>query len=142
MGRNIDEVIAALPKQRKNRIEKRAREMAGAMIAHADSLAAIRKAFSKTQSEMGRELGLPQNAVSQLEKRSDMRVSTLIRYVDALGAELDLVVRLKDGSEIVVLKSLGETVKRSQRKKTEVRKKSSERIARARPARDTALSRR
>ena len=71
-------------------------------FAHADSLGAIRKAVSKTQSEMGVELGMPQNAISQLEKRSDLLVSTLVRYVDALGAELDLVVRMKDGSEIVL----------------------------------------
>ena len=112
MGRNIEEIIAGLSKERRNRVEKKAREMARDMVVHADSLGAIRRAFSKTQSEVGEDLGLPQNAVSQLEKRSDMRVSTLIRYVDALGAELDLIVRLKDGSE-VVLKGLGEASRTS-----------------------------
>ena len=38
-------------------------------------------------------LGLPQNAVSQLESRSDLLLSTLRRYVNALGADLDLIVR-------------------------------------------------
>ena len=71
------------------------------MIAHADSLADVRKAFRKTQVEVGKGLGLGQNAISQLENRKDMRISTLARYVGALGGELDLVIRSKDGSQVV-----------------------------------------
>ncbi len=98
--------------------------MAGEMIAHADSLGAVRKAVSKTQSQMGAQLGMPQNAISQLEKRSDLLVSTLARYVDALGGELDLVVRMKDGTEIV-LEGLGRAAKST--KKSSTRKKSAAR---------------
>lgn len=110
MGRNIEDIIAALPKQRRSQVNLKARRMADEMIAHADSLGAVRKAVSKTQSQMGKVLGMPQNAISQLEKRSDLLVSTLTRYVDALGGELDLVVRMKDGSEIR-LEKLGRAAK-------------------------------
>jgi transcriptional regulator with XRE-family HTH domain len=98
--------------------------MAGDMIAHAASLSAIRKAVSKTQSQMGQELGMPQNAISQLEKRSDLLVSTLARYVDALGAELDLVVRMKDGTEIV-LAGLGRAAKKPAKKPSSRRRNAS-----------------
>jgi predicted transcriptional regulator len=101
MGRNIDDIIRGLPKARRNRIAKTAKKMAGEMIAHADSLADVRKAFRKTQVEVGQGLGLAQNAISQLEKRKDMRISTLVKYVDALGGELDLVIRSKDGSQVI-----------------------------------------
>src|ERR1700682_4678197 len=104
MGRNIKDIIAGLPKRRRIRIDRKARQMARDMITRADSLGAIRKALRKTQSETGAALGLPQNAVSQLEKRSDILLSTLARYVDALGAELDVIVRMRDGSEIVLNK--------------------------------------
>jgi transcriptional regulator with XRE-family HTH domain len=107
MGRRIDEVIAKLPKERRQRVAKKASVMAKEMISYADSLGMVRKALSRTQSQMGEELGLPQNAVSQLEGRSDLLLSTLRRYVNALGADLDLVVRMKDGSQ-VVLTGLGE----------------------------------
>jgi transcriptional regulator with XRE-family HTH domain len=107
MGRRIDDVIVKLPKERRKRILKKADGMAKEMIAHADSLRVVRKAVSKTQSEIGEGLGLSQNAVSQLEARSDLLLSTLRRYVKALGANLDLVVRMKDGSK-VVLEGLGE----------------------------------
>lgn len=110
MGRKIDEVIASLPKGRRERIERKAEGLARDMIAYADSLAMVRRAFSKTQSQIGEDLGLPQNAVSQLERRSDLLLSTLRRYVRALGADLNLVVQLKDGSSIV-LDGLGDVAK-------------------------------
>src|ERR1035437_8682946 len=77
------------------------------MIDHADSLGAIRKAMSKTQTEIARELGVGQVAVAQLEKRSDLLLSTLQRYVRAAGAELSLVIHTKQGTQIV-LQSLGD----------------------------------
>lgn len=115
MGRNIEEIIAALPKQRRSRVYKDSRRMAREMVSYADSLAEVRRAFSKTQTEVGAGLGLPQNAVSQLEKRKDMRLSTLARYVDALGGKLNLIIRLEDGSE-VVLNGVGEEGTTPQRK--------------------------
>jgi transcriptional regulator with XRE-family HTH domain len=107
MGRNIDNVIAGLPKARRDRIETKAVRLASEMIEHADSLGDIRKAMSKTQSEIARELGVGQVAVAQLEKRSDLLLSTLQRYVRAAGAELSLVIHTKQGTEIV-LQSLGD----------------------------------
>jgi hypothetical protein len=108
MGRRIDEVIAKPPRERRRRVAKKASVMAKQMISYADSLGMVRKALSRTQTQMGEELRLPQNAVSQLEGRSDLLLSTLRRYVNALGADLDLVVRMKDGSQVVLM-GLGET---------------------------------
>ena len=107
MGRSIDGVIAGLPKARRDRIETKAVRLAREMIDHADSLGEIRKAMSKTQIEIARELGVGQVAVAQLEKRSDLLLSTLQRYVRAAGAELSLVIHTKQGAEIV-LQSLGD----------------------------------
>ena len=109
MGRNVDDVIAALPKAERDRINAKAARMGQEMIDHSDSLAEIRKAMSKTQSEIARELGVGQVAVAQMEKRSDLLLSTLQRYVRAAGAELSVVVRTKQGAEIV-LQSLGDLV--------------------------------
>jgi transcriptional regulator with XRE-family HTH domain len=107
MGRSIDTVIAGLPKARRDRIEARAARLAHQMIERADSLGDIRKAMSKTQTEIARELGVGQVAVAQLEKRSDLLLSTLQRYVRATGAELSLVVRTQQGTDIV-LRNLGD----------------------------------
>ena len=107
MGRSIDTVIARLPKARRERLEAKAARLARDMIEHADSLGDIRKAMSKTQTEIARELGVGQVAVAQLEKRSDLLLSTLQRYVRATGAELSLVVHTRQGEEIV-LQNLGD----------------------------------
>ncbi len=107
MGRSIDELIAGLPKGRRQKVEAKSQLLARDMIDHADSLGEIRKALSKTQVEIARELGVGQVAVAQLEKRSDLLLSTLQRYVRATGAELSLVVHTKDGNDIV-LQSLGD----------------------------------
>ncbi len=107
MGRSIDGVIAGLPKARRDRIETKAVRLAREMIDHADSLGEIRKAMSKTQTEIARELGVGQVAVAQLEKRSDLLLSTLQRYVRAAGAELSLVIHTKQGAQII-LQSLGD----------------------------------
>lgn len=107
MGRNIDDVLAGLPKARREKIEANATRKAREMIEYADSVSEIRRAMDKTQSEIARQLGVGQVAVAQLEKRSDLLLSTLRRYIRAAGAELSLVVRTKQGAEIV-LQSLGE----------------------------------
>ena len=102
MGRSIDNVIAGLPKARRLKVEAKSQQLAHEMIDHADSLGEIRKALSKTQVQIARELGVGQVAVAQLEKRSDLLLSTLQRYVRATGAELSLVVHTRDGNDIVL----------------------------------------
>ncbi len=107
MARSVDELIASLPKARRLKVEAKSQQLAREMIDHADSLGEIRRAMSKTQVEIARELGVGQVAVAQLEKRSDLLLSTLQRYVQATGAELSLVVHTREGKDIV-LQGLGE----------------------------------
>ena len=102
MGRSVDELIAGLPKARRLKVEAKSQQLAREMIDHADSLGEIRRALSKTQVEIARELGVGQVAVAQLERRSDLLLSTLQRYVRATGAELSLVVHTREGKDIVL----------------------------------------
>jgi transcriptional regulator with XRE-family HTH domain len=100
MGRNLDDIIASLPKDRRKKLETLARQKVEEMIAHAETLTDFRKAVGKTQAEVARELGINQNAVSQLEKRSDTYVSTLRRFLESLDLRLELSVVAKNGSRI------------------------------------------
>lgn len=102
MGRSVDELITGLPEARRLKVEAKSQQLAREMIDHADSLAEIRRALSKTQVEIARELGVGQVAVAQLERRSDLLLSTLRRYVRATGAELSLVVHTRQGNDIVL----------------------------------------
>lgn len=51
----------------------------------------LREAAGKTQEEMAAALKNAQSEISRLEGRSDYRLSTLQRYVAALGGELEVV---------------------------------------------------
>ena len=59
-------------------------------------LQALRKARKVTQLEVAKAMSVEQAAVSKLERREDMYVSTLREYVKALGGELKLVASFPD----------------------------------------------
>jgi transcriptional regulator with XRE-family HTH domain len=100
MGRNLDEVINSLPAERQSAIAEATRKKVEDMLTHAETLTDFRKAVGKTQAEVAKALGINQNAVSQLEKRSDTYVSTLRRFLKSLGLTLELSVLDKNGLRI------------------------------------------
>jgi predicted XRE-type DNA-binding protein len=63
----------------------------------------LRKAQSLTQATMAELLGMDQSEVSRLENRTDLLLSTLRRFVEATGGQLDLVARYP-GSEPVAIR--------------------------------------
>ena len=95
MGRKLSQILARLPKARRNAIEKRAARISEEMIRA--SLQELRQAADKTQAQIAASMGLAQNAISQLESRADLRLSTLHRYVKAIGGSVMVVVELNDG---------------------------------------------
>src|SRR6266576_1699345 len=90
MGRTLDEMIDALPKERRKRIDIRYRDLKDEI----ESLGALRHATGKAQADIAAKLKIKQPSVSKIEKQTDMYLSTLRSYVEAIGGELDLVVRL------------------------------------------------
>lgn len=76
---------------------------AGAARRTAEMLAAIplaelRRARALSQVTLAELLEASQSEVSKIEHRTDLYVSTLRRYVEAMGGELDIVARFPDGS--------------------------------------------
>ncbi|MEK7414007.1 MAG: helix-turn-helix domain-containing protein [Planctomycetota bacterium] len=57
-------------------------------------LAQIREAQHLTQQEAARAMGVSQAALSKLERRSNVTVGALQRYVEALGGKLEVSVVL------------------------------------------------
>lgn len=62
----------------------------------------LRLAAQKTQEELAATLGVGQDAISRLEKRSDMLLSTLRHYVEGMGGTLELVARLPNRPPVVI----------------------------------------
>lgn len=94
MARNLEQVLAKLPRKRREKIELRAAELA--------TLKDLRQAVKRTQEELASALGVGQDTISRLEQRSDMLISTLKRYVQAMGGQLDLVARFPDRPPVVI----------------------------------------
>ncbi len=90
MGISLDRVISELPLESQKRVRAKAKEE----IKVYKSLQAFRKVIGLTQEELAGKLSLKQTNISQLESRSDMHISTLRRYVEALGCELEINIRI------------------------------------------------
>jgi DNA-binding XRE family transcriptional regulator len=101
MAKKLDQIIAALPAKRRGKIEARAAELA--------TLKDLRQAVAQTQEELAATLGVGQDTISRLEKRSDMLLSTLRRYVEAMGGKLELVAKFPDRPPLVIDQLAGET---------------------------------
>ena len=94
MARNLEQVLQELSPCRRAEIEARSAELA--------TLKDLRQAMQKTQVELAEALHIGQDGVSRLEKRSDMLLSTLRGYVEAMGGKLELVARFPDRPPVVI----------------------------------------
>lgn len=88
----LTERMNKLPASRRKRVEERAK----ALIAEEMCLRDLRKARRQTQVQVAKELGINQENVSRIEKRSDLLISTLSGYVQAMGGKLSLVAEFPD----------------------------------------------
>lgn len=79
--------LAGLSPTRRRKVEARAAELILEF-----SMGELRKARALTQKDVAKRLRIKQANVSKLEQRSDMMLSTLRSYVEAIGGNLDLVV--------------------------------------------------
>jgi DNA-binding XRE family transcriptional regulator len=94
MARTLNQVIATLPVKRRAKIERRASELA--------TLKDMRQAVERTQKELAASLGVGQDTVSRIERQSDMLLSTLRRYVAAMGGTLELVAEFPNRPRMVI----------------------------------------
>lgn len=75
------------------RAEKRAKTTLAEM-----PLNELRAARQLTQERLAKSLGVNQAAVSKMERRTDMYISTLRQFVVAMGGELEIIARFPDGA--------------------------------------------
>lgn len=90
--RKFSELRARMAPERRARNQTETTRLLAAM-----PLAELRQAQALTQTTLAELLETSQGEVSKIEKRTDMYVSTLRRYIEAMGGELDVVARFPDG---------------------------------------------
>ncbi|HAT8178172.1 TPA: transcriptional regulator [Legionella pneumophila] len=98
MARSLNDKIRSLSKERQDIIEKRANQL----IAEEMTLRDLRVALEKTQEDLGAILHMKQDGISRLEKRSDMLISTLSKYISAMGGSLKLMAEFPDRAPIEI----------------------------------------
>ena len=70
------------------------------IVAEERSLRKLRRAH--TLKKMAEVLGIAQDSVSRLEQRSDLLISTLRGYVEAMGGVLSLVAKFPDQEPVIL----------------------------------------
>ena len=98
MPTNVDAIIAKLSPAQRKKVEARAAQL----IAEEMTLRELRQARKLTQVRVAKTLGITQDSVSRLEKRSDLLLSTLRRTVEAMGGSLSLVAEFPDRAPVVL----------------------------------------
>lgn len=92
MAKRFKDLRAKMPAESQARAHARAQQMLAEL-----PLQELRQARQMSQERLAELLGGKQASVSKLEHRTDMYVSTLRSYVEALGGALDIVARFPDG---------------------------------------------
>ena len=96
--KNLDRIRKQLGPSRRRKIAARA----ATLIAEERSLQELRQAHKLTQKRMAEVLGIGQDSVSRLEQRSDLLISTLRNYVEAMGGTLSLVAEFPDKEPVIL----------------------------------------
>jgi transcriptional regulator with XRE-family HTH domain len=96
--KSLNDRMAELGEPRRRKIEARAAEL----VAEEMSLRDLRRAHRLTQARIGKTLRIGQDGVSRLEQRSDLLISTLRNFVEAMGGDLQLIARFPDRPAVAV----------------------------------------
>jgi DNA-directed RNA polymerase specialized sigma24 family protein len=92
MSIKVSDYLARLPRDEQEEIAALATEL----IKEEASLRKLRDARARSQEEIAARLGVQQAAVSKLERRTDMYISTLRKLIQAMGGDLEIVARFPD----------------------------------------------
>jgi len=101
--KTLNQKMKRIGSARRKKVEARA----AGLVAEEMTLQELRQARKLTQARMAKVLGISQDGVSRLEKRSDLLLSTLRKSVEAMGGNLSLVAEFPD-REPVVLSGIAE----------------------------------
>jgi DNA-binding transcriptional regulator YiaG len=90
-----------------------AAEAEAVLLTEQMDLGEVRRALKLSQDEIAQTLQIGQGSVAKIEKRTDMYVSTLRRFIQAMGGELEIVARFPDHA--VTIKNFADLAERKGR---------------------------
>jgi transcriptional regulator with XRE-family HTH domain len=93
MSKSFNILREKLPVASRQRIEKQVQ------LALKDMpLAELRQARQFTQQQIAKTLKIKQASVSKMENQTDMYLSTIRKYIEAMGGELEIIAKFPEGS--------------------------------------------
>lgn len=98
MAKTLEQKMADLSPARRKKVEARTAEL----IEDEKSLCDLRRALALTQEKMAEELGIGQDGISRIEKRSDLLISTLRGYIEAMGGQLRLIAEFPNRQPVML----------------------------------------
>lgn len=103
--RPITELTKELTPERRKRVEAKKVALRAAM-----PLYELRQARAMTQKALGETLKVNQPAIAKIERRTDMYVSNLRSYIEAMGGRLKIVAAFPEGDVAITnFSEVGET---------------------------------
>jgi DNA-binding XRE family transcriptional regulator len=105
-GPTLQQLLSELTPERRAKVEAEGKRL----IAEVKSLKQLRKAHKLTQARLAKKLRTSQNQISRIEQNSDVLMSTLRTYVEAVGGKLRIVAEFPNAPPVVIsgFQELGE----------------------------------
>jgi hypothetical protein len=91
--RPFSDLTKAWSPERQARVAEKVQTLKQAM-----ALAELREARAHSQTDLAASMQVQQPAVAKMERRTDMYVSNLRRFIEALGGTLEIVAHFPEGS--------------------------------------------
>lgn len=96
--KNLERIRNEMSPARRRKISNRAKEL----LAEEMTLRELRKAHKLTQQRLAESLGVGQDQICKLEQRSDLLLSTLRSYVEAMGGKLTIMAEFPEHKPVVL----------------------------------------
>lgn len=93
MAKSFNVLKEKLSPESRKRVEERVKLALEEM-----PLAELRQARQLTQQQLAEILHVKQASVSKMESQTDMYISTMRKYIEAMGGELEIIAKFPDGN--------------------------------------------
>lgn len=94
----LDEYMTRLPQSEQDQINVKAQK-----LKQAYELSQLRQNAKLSQSQLADKMGVSQANISKIENGGDVQLSTLQKYVTALGGKLSITATMDDGQVVAIV---------------------------------------
>jgi transcriptional regulator with XRE-family HTH domain len=94
--KTLNDYLSKLPAVRKEKVKKRAAQLIGEELTLCD----LRKARQQSQQKIAKVFGIKRVEVLEIERRTDLYISLLRHYIEAMGGKFEIMVTFPDSPPV------------------------------------------